>query len=137
MLELLLQREPTDEGHTFGLLSLVEGGVLCQTLEDAVRAVKVPRETAIPPGRYRVRLTLSQRFQVVLPILEDVPGFSGVRIHSGNTIEDTEGCILVGRRRVASGLSQSRIALHDVMVRMTQADAAGEDIWITITNPPG
>jgi hypothetical protein len=69
----------------------------CYTLEDTVRpkGIKIPGQTAIPAGRYRVIVTESQRFGKMLPLLIDVPNFSGVRLHGGNTAEDTEGCLLV------------------------------------------
>ena len=77
---------------------------LCYTLEDKLREVegqpvsswKVQNETAIPRGTYKVSVTFSNRFQTKLPLLNDVDGYTGVRIHSGNSSKNTEGCILVG-----------------------------------------
>lgn len=116
---------------------------ICYTLEDRVRPgdifeVKVPGKTAIPAGRYPVLITFSQRFQRELPILLDVPNFSGIRIHAGNTAEDTQGCILVG---TAIGdvdgdgpddVLQSRIAEANILRRIRAALDAGEPCWITI-----
>jgi hypothetical protein len=97
------------------------------TLEDAVREIpgqpvsqwKVPRETAIPAGVYPVTLTVSNRFKVVLPLIGNVPGFEGVRIHAGNVIEDTEGCVLVGRTRFPKSIGESRLALQALLLRLT------------------
>jgi hypothetical protein len=75
----------------------VNGVFECVGLEDRVReGPKVPGETAIPEGKYEVRITWSPRFKRHLPLLIDVPGFDGIRIHPGNDHHATHGCLLVG-----------------------------------------
>ena len=69
------------------------------TVCSAVRDVKIKHQTAIPKGIYKVTLTASPRFKRILPRLHDVPEFTGVLIHRGNTIDDTSGCILVGENK--------------------------------------
>jgi len=80
---------------TPGLLYL-DGKPECATLEDISRDIKVKGETCIQKGSYKVTITMSDRFKKLMPILANVPNFKGIRIHSGNTSADTEGCILVG-----------------------------------------
>ena len=72
---------------------------LCYTLEDIVRDEKVHGRTAIPAGTYPLRISRSFRFKRDLPEVMNVPNYSGVRIHGGNTHENTEGCPLVGTVR--------------------------------------
>ena len=125
-MELRLVRKPSQDGATLGDLFL-DGEWLCHTLEDEVRDEKVPGRTAIPAGRYALTITYSPRFKVVLPLLLKVPGFEGIRIHAGNTPEDTEGCILVGKTVVGpAALGQSRAALGDLI------DKLRLPAWITI-----
>ena len=61
---------------------------------------KVYGETAIPYGTYKVILSYSPKFKRILPELLDVPCFTGIRIHRGNTEKDTAGCLLVGENKV-------------------------------------
>jgi len=100
MLSLTLTRFAMTPAFTLGTISS-RSEVLCFTLEDADRLwldlPKLPKKTAIPPGTYAVRMTPSQRFGRITPQLMDVPGFTGVRIHPGNSNTDTEGCVLPGR----------------------------------------
>jgi hypothetical protein len=156
---LRLQRRPSQAGATIGLLS-VPGQHDCYTCEDVLRepatkpdttrlsplvaratlgswvaAWKVPGVTAIPSGRYRVLVTDSLRFKKPLPLLVDVPGFAGVRIHAGNTAADTEGCVLVGETATAFGVGQSRVAFARVFAAIQSALGAGERVWIDIRNP--
>lgn len=99
----------------------------CYTLEDCYRQDerriedwKVPGATAIPTGEYSVEITPSQRFERDLPLIKDVPGFEGVRIHAGNSDKDTEGCILVGKTWDGESgfIGSSRIALEKLMIKL-------------------
>src|SRR3972149_3610692 len=131
-MELVLERQHYLDTCTVGVLR-VDGQWECVTLEDRWRPPtepKVPGETCIPAGRYEVTVTWSERFQTYLPLLFDVPGFAGIRIHAGNTDEDTAGCILVGRRKVEDRIEDSRVALAELLARF-RGCAAGEGHWIT------
>jgi hypothetical protein len=135
-MNLQLLRSPSSEGCTAGRL-FVNGQWECWTLEDVEREVKVPGQTAIPRGTYRVIVTPSQRFKRSLPLLLDVPGFAGVRIHPGNTAEDTEGCILVGQQRGITSVRQSALAMGHLQPQITGALARGETVTITIDGEKG
>lgn len=120
-------------GCTIGSLS-VDGVWQCWTLEDEVRSgPKVPGQTAIPYGAYKVDITASQRFKRDLPLLLNVPNFSGIRIHPGNTSADTEGCILVGQDRLSNSLGHSVAAFADLFAKLAKAKALGDLITIEIT----
>jgi hypothetical protein len=128
-MDLRLEREPTTpDGRTYGRL-FVDGVFACHTLEDAIRETKIPGQTAIPAGRYLVRITPSARFKRRLPELVNVPNYRGVRIHPGNTIHDTEGCILPGLQRTATGLAKSRLAFDPLLARLERTPGPH---WITI-----
>jgi len=125
---------------TIGRLS-VDGSYLCDTLEDVVREVKgesvktwkVPGDTAIPVGSYQVLITYSPKFKRNLPLLLAVPGFDGIRIHAGNTKEDTEGCILVGHYSgTGDAIVNSRTALDVVIERIQIARDKSETVTINV-----
>lgn len=97
-----------------------------------VKARKEPGKTAIPEGRYPLVMTKSVRFKKWLPLLLGVPGFSGVRIHAGNTAKDTQGCILVGENRKVGMVVNSRIWLHRLIERFVHARDEDEAAFITI-----
>jgi hypothetical protein len=130
-MRLRLIREPTRDGATMGVL-FVDGAFFCFTLEDPIRDVKIPGDTAIPAGRYRVEVTMSPRFKRRLPLLIDVPNYTGVRIHAGNRSSDSEGCILPGRTRGTAMVMESRMALEHLLALI---ELATDPVWIEIENP--
>jgi len=104
----------------------------CYTCEDAVRDHKIPGETAIPSGAYKVIITFSNRFQKALPLLVDVPNYEGVRIHSGNTAADTSGCLIVGLTHDMVSVHESREAMGLLMPKLDAAFHNKEEVTIEI-----
>ncbi len=143
-MKLTLNRRPSVGGATIGEL-LEDGARLCFTLEDEIREIpgspvgnwKIKGATAIPAGEYRVTLEDSPRFGPGTLTINNVPGFVGVRMHGGNTAEDTEGCPLLGLRVTATTIEggTSRPAVALVQQRVRAALASGEQVWIDINNP--
>ncbi len=131
-MELRLTRQILSARSTVGILTF-DGQFECYTLEDVVRApgVKIFGETAIPAGRYEVVINFSQRFKRMMPLLLNVPNFDGIRIHSGNTAENTEGCILVGLTKGDDQIGESRRAFANLFPKLVEA-AKKEKIFITI-----
>lgn len=132
-MNLLLERRYRGSEYTIGRM-YVNGKYFCDCLEDPVRldGVKLSGKTAIPAGVYPVVLNMSPRFGRVLPLLLKVPGFTGVRIHAGNTSADTEGCILVGRNRTKGRVLESRATLGRLMDVLLPVATAGEKLEIKI-----
>lgn len=137
-MQIRIKRRFKATDYTIGSL-FIDGKYFCDTLEDKVRDLrfdgsgKVYGKTAIPSGEYKVTLTLSNRFKKVLPLLHDVPFFEGIRIHSGNTDKDTDGCLLVGENREKGKVLFSRPTMERLMKRMRDAESRGEDITISIS----
>lgn len=138
-MKLLLTSHPSGASCTIGDLS-IDDQHFCNTLEDVVREEpgvpvaqwKVPGVTAIPAGIYPVEITYSQRFKRDLPLVMKVPGFTGIRIHAGNTDADTEGCILVGSWTGGESIVNSRIALNGLMDMLEIANIAKRNITIEV-----
>ena len=134
-MELKVQRIAKKPTYTIGML-YIDGEKFCDTLEDRVRDLskepKIKGQTAIPAGRYRIYLTYSPRFKRILPLLDNVPQFTGVRIHRGNTHKDTEGCILVGYNREVGKVLDSAATEQRLMAVLQNAVNKGEQIYITI-----
>ena len=117
-MKLKLIRDTFTENTTIGKL-YVDGVYFCETLEDKDRgldqklstaintALKVYGETCIPYGTYNVIVTPSVRLKRTLPLLINVEGFQGIRIHKGNSKKDTLGCIILGTTRGKDAVYQS------------------------------
>lgn len=139
-MKLELHRTALKKKATLGHLD-VDGVFECVTLEDVLRGIKedgegkIFGETAIPVGTYEVIIDFSQRFQKKMLHILDVPWFTGIRIHSGNTDANTEGCVLVGRTVVNDDYIQGgSVALPQLQAKIQAALNRDEKVTITITN---
>jgi hypothetical protein len=132
-MKLDLKREPSSGECTLGKLS-INGVYYCYTLEDVVRTSKIKGITAVPEGTYEVTITWSGRFNRPMPLLLDVPNFAGVRIHTGNTALDTEGCIIVGLERGKNAIYKSKAAYGDLFEKLKKAINTNEPVSIAIHN---
>jgi hypothetical protein len=122
------------ETRTVGQL-YIDGDLFCFTLEDKVREVKVQDETAIPEGKYRVVLENSPKFGPDTITLRDVPNFTKIRVHAGNTEHHTEGCLIVGYRLNDDGtikFGTTRPAVRDLKTKIKEAIDSGQKVFITI-----
>lgn len=118
----------------------IDGVWFCDTIEDTDRGLddsmsvdeilkkKIKGETAIPTGVYKIEITYSPKYKRMMPLLIGVKGYSGVRIHSGNTSKDTEGCLLVGRNTKVGMVTDSRNTYQRLFARLQNA----KDISIEI-----
>ena len=127
MLIKLIRNQPQGKA-LFGQL-YVDGEYFCDTLENT--------DYAIPSGFYRLRVTMSPRFRIYLPLLDGVIGRSGIRIHAGNTIQDTEGCILVGEADLPNlRLLSSLKTLHRLCdVLLYQQNYTKDETYIEVSEP--
>ena len=123
----------------------------CDTLEphaiDWRKEEKVAGKTAIPTGRYRVVMSYSNTYKRRMPYLLNVPHFTGIMIHTGNTAEDTRGCILVGKAvrpqkpeeesltgkaTVIGRLTDSRVTFNRLYEIIKEAMKKNEEIFLII-----
>lgn len=140
-MQLTLKRKEFGKDYTISQL-YINNSYFCDTCEDVdrglkstdtlsqIKKVKIPEKTAIPYGQYEITLTYSPRFRKILPLLNNVPGFEGVRIHTGNSHLDTEGCLLVGKNTGKGIVSNSRYWFNKLMPILTNTK---EKIFINIT----
>jgi hypothetical protein len=151
-MELILERIAKRKAYTIGRLSILEPVIdeyssgtakkyFCDTLEPTWRdyehgAYKIKGRSAIPEGRYAVVISWSPKFKAWLPILLGGPEFNkqwqGIRIHAGNTVKDTQGCILVGRNQRVGEVLESRKWLYELKQLIVAAKARNEPVWLTI-----
>ena len=140
-MELKLKRIARKPTYTIGKM-YINGEYFCDTIEDVDRglkqtddlnkisSVKVKGQTAIPVGKYLVTKTFSTRFKRNMYLLNNVPGFAGIRIHAGNTDKDTEGCLILGKNKAVGKVLESRDtvnAFEKVLDKVTN-----EKIYMTV-----
>lgn len=137
---LTLKRKWFKENYTIGDL-YIDGIWFSNTVEDkdrglddsmeesTIKSRKVYGETAIPLGTYKVEITYSPKFKKNLPLLYNVKGFEGIRIHSGNTAKDSLGCIIVGKNKKVGMVLDSRSTMTKLMKILTNTK---ENIWLII-----
>ena len=142
-MEIHIERRWKKPAYTIGVMS-IDGKRFCETLEDTDRGlkksmstgeiaeIKVKGQTAIPSGRYQVLLTYSPKFRKDMPLIDGVPGYSGVRIHPGNTAADTEGCVLVGENKAVGKVLNSRHWFGILYEKIKSEINQGKKVWITI-----
>lgn len=138
-MKLKLVRKYRKETYTIGKL-YVDGVYLCDTIEDRDRGLddsmsladimvkKRYGETAIPYGVYKVEITYSPKYKRLMPEIKNVKGFSGIRIHSGNTAKDTLGCLIVGKNTQVGMVTESRKTYNKLFALLKDA----KDISIEI-----
>ena len=131
--------------YTIGKM-YIDGNYFCDTLEDVdrginqkdsldtIKKIKVAGATAIPTGTYTLVLSYSNRFKKVMPEILNVPNFSGIRIHCGNSSKDTEGCLLVGKwdGKTENWISDSKNSYNKLYPLLEEAFNKKENITITI-----
>ena len=146
-MELHLSRTKKNPVSTLGYLS-IDGRFECVTLEDKWRPdpnpatpaneAKVYGETCIPAGRYKLAKHWSPKFKKWMIEVCNVPGFTGILIHSGNTDKDTRGCLLVGQKVVNDDYIQGgSVAMPALFAKVYPLLDRGEDVWVNITDDFG
>lgn len=130
-MNIIVFRDTFTEKSTIGTM-YVDGEFQCYTLEDVLRLEKVYGKTAIPCGVYEIELNYSPKYKRIMPQILGVPNFQGIRIHSGNSAEDTEGCILVGQIKSKDYISNSKLAYKALYSKLEKAFEANDTITITI-----
>ncbi len=137
-MELLLRRGDFLENSVIGDL-FIDGIWECYTLEDKDRFlensnVKVDKQTAIPRGKYKLILDRSDRFKRITPHILGVPQFTGIRIHRGNVVADTEGCPIVGRVKDVANqkVLESKLVEYALVVKLIEFDQKNENMFIEI-----
>ena len=97
-----------DDTYFCDVLEDVDRGLDSSMSESEILEKKVKGQTAIPTGHYVINITYSPKYKRMMPLMLNVKGFSGIRIHSGNSSKDTEGCLLVGKNKKVGMVLESR-----------------------------
>lgn len=142
-MEIQLIRKYRKTNYTIGQL-FINGQYFSDTLEDTdrglkdsmnleeIKRIKVFGNTCIPYGTYKVSITYSPKFKKNLPLINNVKGFEGIRIHSGNTSYDTQGCVLLGFNKVKGKVINSKDTVDKFINLVQKAIDTGEQAIIHI-----
>lgn len=144
IMELKVERFQHNENETFGKF-YIEGVYQCFTLEDPYKEKKVWGETRIPEGRYKVELRkaggfhekytekFGKDFHRGMLHVTNVPNYTYILIHIGNTNKDTNGCLLVGTGKTKNSITNSTLAYKKIYPPIAKALEEGKEVWITYT----
>lgn len=124
--------------NAFNLVATQSGGgthYAASPGQDGFISSKIPGLTAIPSGRYRLISRQSTRFKRKLPALVDVPGFSDILIHAGNTAQNTEGCILLGTSVVEGQILTYSVKALERFMTWFAPTVRTDRIYLTVVNP--
>ena len=134
--KFVIVRDVMGKDFTLGRF-FVDGSLLGYTCEDQDRKLedggeKIKGQTAIPRGLYHLTTSLSTRFGRIMPLIQGVRNFDGVRIHGGNTSADTEGCPLLGQTRTAIGVQNCKKVNEDLLALILKHEGQGDTCWIEV-----
>lgn len=143
-MRLAISRQTNNAVQSTGELTR-DGQHQCWTLEDPVRRDpnlstpanegKIYGRTAIPAGEYNTVITYSPKFKKDMILLENVPGYTGIRMHGGHDADDSLGCPLLGYEREASGhLLKTLEASRELLAIVKLARDRGDVVTTTVTN---
>jgi len=150
-MEILIERAYKKADYTIGRF-FINGERICETIEDKdrgltqdmkeedIRRRKVYGQTAIPTGRYVVGFTYSPKFSQCsyaqgggkIPLIYGVKGFNSIRMHSGNSAKDSEGCVILGENKAVGMVLNSAKTCEKVFARMYESYLRNEPIFLTI-----
>lgn len=149
-----LRRHRENDKSTVGELIDEAGNRICFTLEDAFHAVKIPGGTRIPGGTYQITLRtvggfhnrylkrFGPDFHKGMLWIRNVPNFEFILVHCGNTIADTDGCVLVGHQLVEPNkpsdpfeIIGSEVAYRGFYPMVRDALLRSEPTWLQVIDP--
>lgn len=142
-MKIYLYRKYKKNNYTIGQL-FINNEYFSDCLEDTdrgltsnmsieeIKRIKVPGNTCIPYGTYKITITYSPKFKKNLPLINDVKGFEGIRIHSGNNNNDTSGCLLLGFNKIKGGVINSKVTVDKFIDIIQKTINSGESITLSI-----
>ena len=143
-MELKLIRKYRKTDYTIGIL-YINNKYFCEILEDTdrglkdsmsleeIKKIKIKDQTCIPYGKYQILMTYSPKYKKIMPLVNNVKGFEGIRIHSGNTNKDTSGCLLPGFNKIKGQVINSRETFNKLYSLIQTAINNNKKVTIEIT----